>query len=42
MALAYVLMNTGKKRESAQRIDEAVQHAEALGQPTLLSRALGL
>jgi DNA-binding CsgD family transcriptional regulator len=42
MALAYVLMNTGRKRDSAQRIDEAVQRAEALGQPTLLSRALGL
>ena len=42
MALAYVLMNTGRKRDSAERIDEAVQRAEALGQPTLLSRALGL
>lgn len=42
MALAYALMNTRRKRESAQRIDEAVQQAETLGQPTLLSRALGL
>ena len=42
MALSYVLMNTGHKRDSAKRIDEAVQHAEMLGQPTLLSRALGL
>ena len=42
MALAYVLMNTGRKGDSAERIDEAVQRAEALGQPTLLSRALGL
>ncbi|MFG1935083.1 LuxR C-terminal-related transcriptional regulator [Mycobacterium sp. NPDC048908] len=42
MALAYVLINTGRKHESAQRIDEAVQRAETLGQPTLLSRALGL
>ncbi|WP_235010011.1 LuxR family transcriptional regulator [Mycobacterium sp. 3519A] len=42
MALAYVLINIGRKRDSANRIDEAVQRAEALGQPTLLSRALGL
>jgi DNA-binding CsgD family transcriptional regulator len=42
MALAYVLINTGRKRDSAKHIDEAVQRAEALGQPTLLSRALGL
>ena len=42
MALAYVLINTGRKRDSTQRIDEAVRRAEALGPPTLLSRALGL
>jgi DNA-binding CsgD family transcriptional regulator len=42
MALAYALINTRRKRESAQRIDEAVQQAEMLGQPALLSRALGL
>ena len=42
MALAYVLINTGRKRDSAKYIDEAVQRAGALGQPTLLSRALGL
>lgn len=42
MALAYVLVNTGRKRDSAKYIDEAVTRAEALGQPTLLSRALGL
>ena len=42
MALAYVLTNTSRKRASAERIDEAVQRAEALGQPTLLSQALGL
>jgi DNA-binding CsgD family transcriptional regulator len=42
MALAYSLMNTGRKRECVQRINEAVARAERLGQPTLLSRALGL
>jgi DNA-binding CsgD family transcriptional regulator len=42
MSLAYMLMNTGQKRESVQRVDEAVGHAERLGQPTLLRRALGL
>lgn len=42
MALAYALINTGRKRESTQWIDEAVQQAEEFGHPTLLSRALGL
>jgi len=42
MALAYALINTGRKQESSRRIDEAVRHAEMLGQQTLLSRALGL
>ncbi len=42
MALAYALMNTGRKRDSADHIEEAVRRAELLGHPTLLSRALGL
>lgn len=42
MALAYVLINIGRKRDSLQYIDEAVAQAEQLEEPTLLSRALGL
>ncbi len=42
MALAYVLINIGRKHDSLQRINEAVVQAEQLGEPTLLSRALGL
>ncbi|MDT5216662.1 MAG: hypothetical protein QOK18_4901 [Mycobacterium sp.] len=42
MALSYALMNTGAKAQSMQYVDRAVVHAEGIGQPALLSQALGL
>ena len=40
--LAYTLMNTGRKHDSIQRIDEAVEQAERLGDASLLSGTLGM
>jgi DNA-binding CsgD family transcriptional regulator len=42
LTLAYVLMDSGRKSESLQRVDDAVEQAVQLGQPPLLSRALGM
>lgn len=42
MALAYVLINMGRKNDSLRHINEAVVQAGQLEERTLLSRALGL
>ncbi|MGX9788837.1 helix-turn-helix transcriptional regulator [Mycobacterium sp. MMS18-G62] len=40
--LAYMLMNTGRKDDSIQRVNEAVEQAERLGDASLLSSTLGM
>jgi ATP/maltotriose-dependent transcriptional regulator MalT len=42
MGLAYMFVNTGRKRQALDRVDEAVAEAERFGDASLLSRALGL
>jgi len=40
--VAYMRMNTGHKNDSIQRIDEAAEKAERLGDASLLSSTLGM
>ncbi|MDT5388623.1 MAG: hypothetical protein QOE04_2264 [Mycobacterium sp.] len=42
VTLAYARYNAGQFGRAARRIEEAITHAERLGQPILLSQALGL